>query len=481
MSRRAQELEDPRVGPLALVLLCAALLFGGASQQNPLRLALVELISVPVLLVAGASLARADGWRAYRLPLVVMAAILAVPLIQLIPLPPGIWTRLPQRGQLATALGLVGLRQPWLPASLTPEATWRSVLALLPPLAMALAVFRCSERQRYRLAIAVLILAMLSLLLGAAQVASGQDSPLYLYDPANFGLPIGLFSNRNHQASFLLCALPIAALAVVDPPNIGRARLPPSLGMALVGLLAIGVIATRSRAGLILLGPVLAASFALTWKRARFGVGPRAVAAAAAIMAAVTLIAARFLIVNVLPRFDLNQAPEVRFDAWPRVLATALTYLPTGSGVGSFDPVYRSIEPLSAMQAAFLNHAHNDYLELLLETGWLGVAVLVLFLAWFAQAAVRAWTDDAASRAGALRIAGTVAGLVLIAHSGVDYPIRTEALAVLMALACGLITAQPLAVAGPVRVVSIDVRNPNGGRIGVYEGPPNVEPAHRSI
>lgn len=477
MSRRAAALEDLRVGPLALVLLCAALLFGGASQQDPLRLAVVELVSLPVLLTAMANLARDGGWRAYRLPLAVMAAILAVPLVQLVPLPPGLWTRLPGRGQLVTALGLVGLRQPWLPASLTPEATWRSILALLPPFAMALAVFRCSERQRRRLVAAVLTLAVLSLLLGAAQAAGGQDSPLYLYDPANFGLPIGLFSNRNHQASFLLCAIPIAALAVVDPPDIGRARLPPSLGMALVGLLAIGVIATRSRAGLVLLGPVLAASFALAWKRARFGIGPRAVAAAALILAAVTLIAARFLIVNVLPRFDLNQQPEVRFDAWPRVLAAALAYLPTGSGVGSFDPVYRSIEPLGAMQAAFLNHAHNDYLELLLETGWLGAAVLVLFLVWFARSAAQAWTGDARSPGGAMRIAGTIAVLVLIAHSGVDYPLRTEALAVVLALACGLMTPPPMAVVSQVRVRSVDVNSPGRGRIGVYEGPPELEPA----
>ncbi len=55
----------------------------------------------------------------------------------------------------------------------------------------------------------------------------------------------------------------------------------------------------------------------------------------------------------------------------------AQSYLPVGSGLGSFDPVYRSVEPLERLDATFFNQAHNDYLEIWLETGWIGAGLTV--------------------------------------------------------------------------------------------------------
>ena len=121
------------------------------------------------------------------------------------------------------------------------------------------------------------------------------------------------------------------------------------------------------------MGPATAASLALAWKRDRFGLGGRTFAFIVGVSLVAILAGAGFLVANVLPRFDLNQTPELRFDTWPQVLAAASDYLPFGSGVGTFQPVYQSVEPLSMLQSAFWNHAHNDYLELWLETGWLSM------------------------------------------------------------------------------------------------------------
>jgi mannose/fructose/N-acetylgalactosamine-specific phosphotransferase system component IIC len=71
-------------------------------------------------------------------------------------------------------------------------------------------------------------------------------------------------------------------------------------------------------------------------------------------------------------------------------------------------------------------------LELWLETGWIGAAIVLVFLAWFASAALRAWrTGSDVARAASVAI------LLLMAESAVDYPLRTETLAVLFAFCCG--------------------------------------------
>jgi O-antigen ligase len=191
------------------------------------------------------------------------------------------------------------------------------------------------------------------------------------------------------------------------------------------------------------LGPATAASLALAWKRDRFGLGGRTFAFIVGVSLVAILAAAGFLVANVLPRFDLNQTPELRFDTWPQVLAAASNYLPFGSGVGTFQPVYQSVEPLSMLQSAFWNHAHNDYLELWLETGWLGVAIFLGFMVWFVRGSFNAWKPGRDGEDKSLPRAGTIIVGLLLAHSIVDYPIRTEAIASVFALACGLIAIHP--------------------------------------
>src|SRR4051812_8239735 len=68
------------VGFAALVLL-----LGGASKYNPLQMLAIELASLPVLGFALAALKGVDV-RAVAVPLPLLVAIVALPLLQLIPL-----------------------------------------------------------------------------------------------------------------------------------------------------------------------------------------------------------------------------------------------------------------------------------------------------------------------------------------------------------------------------------------------------------
>jgi O-antigen ligase len=420
----------------AAVLLALSFVFGGASNAHALRLAIVELASLPLLVMAASRLIQTGLWREHRFALGLLAAIAAVPLIQLIPLPPAIWTGLPGRDQMVLALELAGLEPGWASLSLTPDHTWRSALALAPPTAFFLAMLSLPHLKREQLVRFCIAVAVVSVILGAAQLASGG---LYPWATTGAGSVSGFFANRNHLASYLLITLPFA-LTFGAATLRRRDRRTSALWVAALfaGLVVVALAAIRSRAGITLFAPVMVISLLAVWIAAGRGrPGVRLLSLVGSVGAALTIVAVMAL-PPILERFDTGDAPEVRFERWPLIAETAQTYLPLGSGIGSFDAVYRSVEPIEELDSTYFNQAHNDYLETWLEAGWLGVGVLLAFLIWYARRCWRAWASPP-SREGDLQRAASIGIGVLILHSIGDYPLRTTTLAVVLALCCGLL------------------------------------------
>ena len=129
------------------LLLVACLVLGGSTYAGFLSDAVLQLLSIPVLMYALWLLpaSMSSGSQPSRGIWTVLALCLAavlLPVLQLLPLPPSIWTQLPGREPVIAAFGLIGQDLPylpWMPLSLTPRATWVSALALLPPVAILLA------------------------------------------------------------------------------------------------------------------------------------------------------------------------------------------------------------------------------------------------------------------------------------------------------------------------------------------------------
>lgn len=428
----------------SVVLLALSFVFGGASRDHALRLAVVELAALPLLVLGAKRLIDTGLWRDHGLALGLLAAVVAIPLIQLIPLPPAVWTNLPGRDEMVLALELAGLEPGWAPLSLAPDQTWRSALALAPPAALFIAMLSLDHAWRERLVRICIAGAVIGILLGAAQLASGGER-LYPWSTTSAGSVNGFFANRNHLASYLLITVPFA-LTLGAATLRRRNRRTSALWFAALfaGLVVVALAAIRSRAGITLLAPVLLVSLLAAWIAAGRGrPGPGLLVFVGSIGAALTAVAVLAL-PPILERFDTQDAGESRFDRWPLVAATAQTYLPLGSGVGSFDPVYRSVEPLQELDSTFFNQAHNEYLETWLETGWLGIGVVIAFLVWFSRRSWSAWKASASRERDMQRAASIGIGLLLL-HSAGDYPLRTTTLAVMFALCCGLLEAIPRA------------------------------------
>jgi O-antigen ligase len=105
-------------------------------------------------------------------------------------------------------------------------------------------------------------------------------------------------------------------------------------------------------------------------------------------------------------------------------------FAPVGSGLGTFEKVYRLYEDPAAVDRTFVNHAHNDYLEIAVEMGIPGLIAVLLFLTWWAIAAARQWRTNANDP---FAKAATIASAAILAHSLVDFPLRTAAISALFA------------------------------------------------
>ena len=416
-----------------VVLLVFSFAFGGASRMHVLRLAVVELAALPLLAIAGIHLQKWGKWREHKLILGILAGLIAVPLIQLIPLPPALWTSLPGREQLTLALTLSGIQPGWSPLSMTPDHTWQFFLALIPPVAMLVGALLATHDLRRHLIYLALGAALVSILLGVLQIAGGGH--FYLWPATRGGGMDGLFANRNHHATLLLAVMPFAAVLAASQlrRNSSQGQMTLWLGALFLGLVIIAIGVVRSRAGVILVGPSLVLSVLAAWiasGRRRPGTAFFGLAAIVGVAIATVGI---FALAPIMDRFDPDSPAEGRFENWPYVAEAAQSYLPVGSGLGSFDPVFRSIEPLDRLGPTYFNQAHNDYLEIWLETGWIGMALVVVFLAWWWRRSWACWRAPP-SRTSDLQRAASVALLMILIHSAVDYPLRTETIAVLFAL-----------------------------------------------
>jgi len=424
----------------SILVIGAAIAFGGASRENPIRLAIVEFASLPLALWGLRNLLLHQGWKGATIPLAIFAAIVLIPLIQVTPLPSGAWTHLPGQAPRLTALELGGLAPPWEPISLYPSATLATIPALFPPGAVFLGALSLTRVQIRSLALVWIGGAAAGLALGIFQIAMPDGGPAYLYKTTNTGSVVGFFANHNHEAGFLLALMPLAACLGAGPIRASqRNRARPWRGW-LVGLyfilaiVALGVI--RSRAGVILTAPAALASVGLMWWTSPSRDARRLTGALAAMIVFAAAAVALFALTPILRRFSGGAGEELRFRVWPILAHAASGCLPFGAGLGAFDRVFRAVEPLSLVAPAYFNHAHNDFLEIWLETGAMGAAVFSAFLAWLLSRARVVTLSHDELGAGAL-----LAMIILLACSTVDYPLRTETLATLFAF-CAAIVAR---------------------------------------
>jgi O-antigen ligase len=433
-----------RISFLAVIaLLVLAFAVGGGGSREGLANLAVQLGAIMVLMLHREAFVQ--FWRESPLALRgLIGASLLLPLIQIIPLPPAVWSALPGRELVTRSLATVG-EVGWMPFSLYPQRTLLALTALVTPLAVLVAGWSLPRHHLLNIGWVIVALGLVTTLFGLAQLgATGDDGTLFgARNPGK--ILLGTFANRNSTGLFLCLALALAALLPV--PKAQPAVL--LMRIMVCGVLLITIVLTKSRTAMALamLPLALAGIKALWWSlRERAGAGgakrPLAVALGAMALLAVgggaLIIAPPGPIGEALARFEAKDDP--RRYIWDDAAFTATRYWPTGAGMGAFDEVFQVDESLESLTKRTAGRAHNDWLELAIEAGLAGLALAVL---WMVLIGWLSWRVRHSSQRWAAW-SGSTFLLAIALQSITDYPLRNQtilafagfALLLLVRIAC---------------------------------------------
>ena len=450
-----------QLGPrLALSLLVAMLVFAPLIRggNRPLPLLILELGALSLLawvLVRPQAVEQLP-----RLLLVALGGLFALPWVQLVPLPAGLAGELAGHEAYAGALAALGLGGGRGSISVVPILTEVAWLALLPPLAVFLVVVGLRGSDVERLVLVFVGMACFQAVLALMQYGAGAETILRLGMDTSPDSGIGTYPSRNNLAGLLEMALPVAlALLAASIFRLDRdtrthsrrhsswwARFKRSgaaeghanrtlIYAAVCLVVLLGLVFSRSRMG-IAMGMV---GLVLTTLLLARNFGGRFAGNLAGAMTGLGLVlAATVGLAPVFARFAQDPMADGRWAIFEASWQAARDYFPFGSGAGTYVEVIAAYHPAEFGGDVFINHAHNDYLEWLVEGG-VAALVLMLFFAvayllqWRKVLAVRNWYTLHVMQAGA-----GVGLLVLILHGLVDYNLRIPANQIYFALLAGV-------------------------------------------
>jgi O-antigen ligase len=257
---------------------------------------------------------------------------------------------------------------------------------------------------------------------------------------------VGFFANPDHNAAFLYSAIPFVTAWMIGVVHDRRQNRGTSLFLLalLVVTIIIGVSVTHSRSGMALLFAGGLSSLLLAWRHSRGPSGRRLVHFAIGANVVALLLAFQFGFVGFISRFEHHGIDDLRWPLNQVTLRAAIANLPFGSGFGTFTPVYEQFAPRTLLGEYYVNHAHNDWLELWLTGGIPAIVLVIGFLAWLVVSISNLWRDGEPGSPVldlVLAQAASIVIVLLLAHSAIDFPLRVVAVTVLFAIACAYLIA----------------------------------------
>ena len=423
-------------------LLVFAIAFGGGGSKYGLANLTVILASLVAL--SFHRTAFFAFWRSAPLLLRGLIAIsIFIPAAYLIPLPPSVWSAMPGRDLVAQSFDLIGY-DGGASASVNPMRTLMALTALITPLAVLTIGWTVPRDKLIVAAWVAVALGLFNFLLGVPQVLSNSEAGVLYPENPMPGVLFGTFANRNSTGLFLVAALALASLMPL-PPRARQFSLPLRLGICAALILAI--VLTRSRTALVLaLIPLCMAGLKMALAHFRRKGGSQSEKAGkimpitlgvvlVSVVVGSIFVAAPGRLSESFSRFSTDR-DDPRAYIWDDASYAAQRYWPIGSGPGTFDEVFQIDESLENITMKRAGRAHNDYLEVAIETGAPGLAVIVgwlillIWLGWCSRTSDDRW----------IAWSGGIILLAIALQSITDYPLRNQSLLAIGAFALLILT-----------------------------------------
>ena len=345
------------------------------------------------------------------------------------------------RGDFRTGLeGRFRVAPGWKPISWYPEETlqWLARFAAYWCFFLLVADFLPRRAVHHRLP-------WLLLLLGAGIAIEGVvqhltwNRRIFWFIKVYQGHPYGPWVNNNHFSGYLEMVLPLGVAVLLKTRRRGTGRRGRHLSarsafltaaLAVLALISVagGLLAARSRGGLFsvaFIGAVyLLAQVSIgRWRRRHRRLAPAL--AVLLVLVLVGAIVAYILIPTLRPATRVSEVEPSfagRVLAWKGILAMVAANPLAGTGLGTFGLAYPLFKTYG-MTGVWLQ-AHNDYLQVLAESGLVGFALLavgiVLLLRKYLLPVIRApWR-----RPDPLALGAALGLMVLLFHALVDFNLQ---------------------------------------------------------
>ena len=442
---------------LIFCVTAAVLAFGGT---EPISFAVVEIVllgAVLAVLFGSKDLEWVGSLRSAAVP----ATLIGLVIFQLVPLP-GVLLRLLRSDNPALGAGLPGNDQHFSSSLSIASYNTRVHLILLVCCAVVFFFARMlggDRASRRRLVTWLVAFGTFEALYGLVQYLTGWQRIFGYVKKYNLEEATGTYINRNHFAGFLEMVIPFGvALVLYENAKLARkvmrgrnARIKRLLGgrkVSRIGLwlltatvMVAGLFFSLSRMGIISAVASLAVMAAFAGFQRKAGLWVAAGVLACGIILVLWIGAG-----PALGRFgtvseEYTSVDDSRWSLWKDTVRLIGGHPLLGSGLGTFPVAFTRVQ--STFLAQFVNHAHNDYLEIASD---LGIPAAALFFGSTGALLVRVARKAASSevsfeRAMALGCLGSIMAILL--HSLTDFNLYIPANALVFSLILGLAASIP--------------------------------------
>ncbi|MER9596998.1 O-antigen ligase family protein [Mesorhizobium sp. M0244] len=399
MNDRPSEWDKYLLGSVLFV----SLLIGGGTANG---LYTDTLIEVAAIVSAATVFTQTSGQRSPRSALWLLIFAVALAVLQIVPLPAAMFNGL--RPELL-------LGDPWVGESrfrfisVGVGRTVECLVYLLAAAAFFLAVLRLRAEQVSALLPFFFMGVICNGLAGAIQYSLSDEIAIVGLLP--FTINAGLFANVNHFSALLFVSIPFVVYH-----GLFRGHLL-SGSFGLIALLLL-LLAAGSRAGVLIGFAITVLSVIFLSARSRvsgFSVLLIFIGLSIYTMSAWIKLDAQALD----PAFGRGEFARTTIEGIKNNWAT-------GIGFGNFQKAYQIYEREGMIFRQYVNHAHNEYLELAFEGGVPAILLMIGYFILLLIALVRIRRDS-------LQKAAFLSVSFILIHSLVDYPLRTGVLAMTFA------------------------------------------------
>lgn len=336
-----------------------------------------------------------------------------------------------------------------------------------------LSLLLASSQKRIRILLSVVFFSGLAqALYGIHMAATGMEYGFFEKKLYGIGSATGTFFNRNHFAAYLEIAGSAGiGLVLMDlgrwTGGSWRSYFTGFVDLlfsakfrtrVLLVIVVVGIVMSRSRMGNVAFFSALSLTGLIyVLLRMRTSLLPALFLFFSFALVDLWVVSQWFGLDKVVERIEQTdiereQRPLVLQDLLPAMEAYALT----GAGMGTFAQAYSPFRSIEVH--GYYDHAHNEYAEFIVETGWPGLGILALLVAVHLVHAIRILILRRRSIYAGAAFACLMSSIAILIHATTEFMLRMPAVAlnwVVLLAVCASISSRSQSPGKPESVTAV--------------------------